>query len=66
MTKLAVYMKEKCVSLRPFANKIGTTPTHLGRIVRGQAQAGLRLAYAIEKQTNGEVKMEDLIIEENT
>jgi len=66
VTKLEKYMQDNCISQRGFAKKIGTTPNHLGRIIKGQTQAGLRLAYAIEKQTHGAVEMKDLIIEEIT
>lgn len=64
MHKLEKYLKHRGISQRFFANQIGTTPTHLGLLMKQKSVPGLRLAYEIEKKTGGLVNMYDWIPEE--
>lgn len=63
-TKLKKYLKQRGISQRWFANAIGTTPAHLGLLLKGHHLPGLRLAHEIEKQTGGMVTMYDWLKEE--
>lgn len=66
MNKLEKYLKHQGISQRWFAKKIGTTPNHLNRLLRGMSSPSLRLAYAIEIHTGGLVTMYDWLPEEGS
>lgn len=57
MNKLADYISSKPVNKAAFARAIGTTPLHLQRLIKGEATPGIRLAYEIEKATDGKVTL---------
>ena len=61
MTKLGMYLKHQGKTQVFFATKIGTTPTHLGRLLTGKCCPTIRLAYEIEKETGGLVTLYDWI-----
>lgn len=64
MHKLEKYLKHRGISQRFFAGQIGTTPNHLGLLIKQKSMPGLRLAYEIEKKTGGLVTVYDWIPEE--
>ena len=59
--KLSKFLKLKERSQHWFAIQVGTTPTHLGRLINGHSLPGLILAYEIEKKTEGLVTIYDWI-----
>lgn len=63
MNKLEKYLKNRGISQRFFAKKIGTTPTNLSSLVNGKSTPSLRMAFEIEKHTDGEVTVYDWIQE---
>lgn len=59
MNKLSKYLKHRGKSQKWFADKLGTTPTHLGRLIKGECQPSLKTAYEIEKLSGGLVTLYD-------
>jgi transcriptional regulator with XRE-family HTH domain len=59
LNKLEKYLTYKGISQRFFAKKIGTTPNNLNLLVKGKSTPSLRLAYEIEKCTQGLVTVYD-------
>jgi DNA-binding transcriptional regulator YdaS (Cro superfamily) len=44
-----------------FGRRINFSPIHLYKIIHGERKPSLKLAKIIEKETNGEVTIEDLM-----
>lgn len=61
--KLKDYLYHHGISIQDFADKLEYSRTHLSQIVNGQSNPSKRLAKSIERETSGEVKVEDLIKE---
>lgn len=61
MHKLEIYLKHFHISQRGFAKNIGTTPNHLGRLIKGQSMPGLELAYRIQKMTGDLITVDEWI-----
>jgi len=61
MNKLAKYLQQKGIRQNHFAKKVGTTPGNLGRLIQGNGSISLRVAYAIEVETDGRVTLYDWI-----
>lgn len=59
MHKLQKYLNHKETTQRKFAAKLGTSPTHLGRLISGACLPSLRMAFEIEKKTGGLVTVYD-------
>lgn len=57
--KLQKYLNHKETTQRKFAAKIGTSATHLGRLIAGACIPSLRVAFEIEKKTGGLVTVYD-------
>jgi transcriptional regulator with XRE-family HTH domain len=57
--KLEIYLKHMNISQRGFAKNIGTTPNHLGRLMKGQSIPGLELAYRIQKWTGDLISIDE-------
>jgi DNA-binding transcriptional regulator YdaS (Cro superfamily) len=49
------------IKITPFARSLEYDPVHLNKIVNGKRNPSKRLAKAIEKATNGEVKADELV-----
>jgi len=54
------------IQLKEFAKQIDYTSNQISEVMHGRRPAGKRLARAIEKATNGQVKAEDLIRKRGT
>lgn len=52
------------VSVYKFAKIVGVTREYMYRVVKGQSNPGRYLAQHIEKLTNGEVKVSDIVHKE--
>ena len=65
MNKLEKYLKHEGIKQKHFAEKIGTTPNNLCRLVKGRGSPSLYLAYEIEKKTGGLVTLYDWVTPEN-
>lgn len=61
MMDLREYLFRKRMSVTEFAKKINYTRTYVNNILTGTKKAGKKLAKLIEKETNGEVKAEELL-----
>ncbi len=61
MNKLKKYLEAIRRSQAWFADQIETTPTHLGRLMKGDSIPSLLMAWRIEQQTGGKVKVYDWI-----
>lgn len=59
--ELRVYLAKKRMKVNDLAEKIGCSYTHLLRIKAGTHKPSLVLAKAIERETNGEVTVKDLM-----
>lgn len=59
MRKLQKWLKENRYSQRMFAGMIHTTPNNFGLLVNGKSTPGLRLAWEIEKNTDGAITLYD-------
>ena len=60
---LKKYRKKERKTLSYFSSLLGITKDHLWRIENNKRKPSISLALKIEKQTNGEVRVEDLIPE---
>jgi DNA-binding transcriptional regulator YdaS (Cro superfamily) len=49
------------LSVKDFSEKLDYSRTHLSAIVHGKLKPSKRLARAIERETNGEVTVEELL-----
>lgn len=58
------YLEEHKITQASFAKKVGTSPPHMNRIVKGGMTPSIVLMRRIEKATIGQVRMEDLIVKE--
>lgn len=58
---LREYLFRKKIGIQQFADELEYSRTHLSLIVHGKSKPSVRLAKAIEKATNGEVKAEELL-----
>lgn len=65
MNKLEKYIKNRCISQRGWAKKIGVTPNTFGLYVKGKNIPPIRVAYMIEKLTGGHVTIYDWVPEED-
>ena len=61
MTKLKIYLFYKNISVAAFARELRMSRTYLNRIVAGKIIPSRRLAEDIERKTNGEVKLMDML-----
>lgn len=59
--KLKRWLRENKISQRKFAFDLGIHWQHLNGIVNGTRKASSKLALEIEKATNGEVTLRDLL-----
>jgi DNA-binding transcriptional regulator YdaS (Cro superfamily) len=59
-----LFKNRKTTNIQKLADQLKYSRTHLSQIVNGHSKPSRRLAEAIEKATNGEVKAEDLLKEE--
>jgi transcriptional regulator with XRE-family HTH domain len=59
--KLQKWLEQKKIPRTEFAKKIGITRHALYLYLKGKRQPRLDIALRIEKATNGEVRVEDLI-----
>jgi transcriptional regulator with XRE-family HTH domain len=55
MTQLSSYIKGAGMTQRAFAAAVNIAPGHLSEIITGKKRPGLALAFAIERQTLGQV-----------
>ena len=58
---LREYLFVHRLSVKEFSETLGYSRTHLSAIVHGKFKPSKKLAQYIEKMTNGEVKVEDLM-----
>jgi plasmid maintenance system antidote protein VapI len=61
--KLDEYLKSMCITKSGFARKVGTTPVHLGNLIKRKCCPGIDLAYKIEKASEGKVTLYDWVDE---
>ena len=59
--ELREYLFRHRLKVTDFAKKINYGRTYINEIVVGTKKAGRKLAYEIEKATNGEVKADELL-----
>ncbi len=55
------YLSIHRLSVKEFSHAVDYSRTHLSAIVNGKLKPSPKLARRIEKETNGEVKAEDLL-----
>jgi transcriptional regulator with XRE-family HTH domain len=55
MQHLSQYIKDAGMTQRAFAAAVNIAPGHLSEIITGKKLPGLALAFAIERQTLGQV-----------
>jgi transcriptional regulator with XRE-family HTH domain len=58
---LRTYLFQKRLSVTDFSDKLGCSRIHLSGVVNGKRIPSLLLAKSIEKFTNGEVTVEELL-----
>lgn len=58
---LKEYLFLNRITVNDFAEKINCNRSYFSRLLNGHVKPGKRLAKDIEKETNGEVKAEDLL-----
>lgn len=61
---LREYLFRKRITVKDFAEKIDYSRTHMSEIVNMKRKPTKKLARAIEKATNGEVTVEELLEKE--
>ena len=66
MKKLANWLDKKCIKQVGFAREIGVSTSTLHEILRLGKMPSLRVAYAIEKFTQGDITLYDWIDQELT
>ena len=59
--KLEDYLEKNNMSLRSFAKKIQYTPNYISAIIKGREVAGMKLIKAIEKCTDSQVTVKDIL-----
>lgn len=57
------YLYYNKISVKEFSESLDYSRTHMSAIIHGRLKPSKRLAKAIEKATNGEVKAEELLKE---
>ncbi|MFV0623763.1 helix-turn-helix domain-containing protein [Sphingomonas sp. ac-8] len=62
--RLRAWLRREGMSVRQFAEKIGEPDSIVRKWVYGQRQPSLRKAVAISELTSGEVRANDLLLEE--
>lgn len=60
---LKEYLESKKITQKRFAELLGITYNHFGKIINGREKAGIKLAQKIEDLTRGVIKKESLINE---
>ena len=58
---LREYLFRKKISVTDFGKIVNYSRAHISKIIHGKQQPSKKLAEAIEKATNGEVKAKDLL-----
>ncbi len=58
---LREYLFRKRITIAEFSRNINYTPEYVGSIIHKKMKPGKKLAKAIEKATNGEVTVEELM-----
>lgn len=61
MMDLRTYLFNHRMKVVEFGRRINFSPIHLYKIIHGERKPSLKLAKIIEKETNGEVKAEELL-----
>lgn len=61
LMNLRTYLFHQRLSVTEFSKILGCSRIHLSEIVNGRRVPSLMLAKSIERETNGEVKVEDLM-----
>ena len=59
--KLRTYLFNKRISVTKFSKVLGCSRIHLSEIINERRVPSLMLATSIERETQGEVKVEDLM-----
>lgn len=59
--KLREYLFHQNLTLTDFSKEIDYSRVHLSKIAHGQRKASRKMARAIEKATNGEVSIKELL-----
>lgn len=59
--RLKLYLVKNRLTIKEFCEMIGYSRNQISGIANGTLKPSLRLAMVIEKATNGEVKVEDLM-----
>lgn len=59
--KLGIYLYIRKITITEFSKRLGCSREHLNRVINGQKKPSRILASAIEKETDGEVTIEDLM-----
>lgn len=62
---LKEYLKKNGIMQNFFADKVGTTPSVIDRLIRLGYVPTLKLALAIEKETKGKVSVHDWDLSKN-
>ncbi len=58
---LGEYLEEKCISKIKFAKKVGVTHATLMKYIRGETKPSIDIADAIQKATDGKIKLTDWV-----
>jgi len=61
--KLKIYLVLNNMSITDFSKNLRYSRDHLSRVINGTKRASKKLAEDIEKATNGEVKIEEVLSE---
>jgi DNA-binding transcriptional regulator YdaS (Cro superfamily) len=61
--KLKIYLVLKKMSITEFSKILRCSRDHLSRVANGTKRSSKKLAEDIEKATNGEVKVEEILAE---
>jgi transcriptional regulator with XRE-family HTH domain len=59
--ELREYLFKKRITNKEFAEKVNYDKSYIGDVANGKKKPGKKLAKAIEKATNGEVTVEELM-----
>lgn len=63
--KLKLYLVANKISITDFCEKVGCNRGYMNDIANGKKIPGKHLAQAIEKETNGEITVKDLLNYDN-
>jgi len=58
---LRTYLFNNRLSVKEFAEKLHCSRTHMSAVMNGRLKPSIRLAASIERETNGEVKIKELL-----